>query len=91
MNIGASRGAEAQACDRKRDMLWLRLSLEEIKYLIFLFSRSGVVVKLGVEFRHSTRNAFIIRKFGSRLSLHSHDENKEERAQMVCVRGENEC
>ena len=67
MKIGASRGAEAQACDCKRDTLWLRLPLEEIKYLIFLFPRSGVQVKRGVEFRHSIRSAPIIREFGSRL------------------------
>ena len=29
-----SRGAEAQACDCKKDRLWVLFPLEEIKYLI---------------------------------------------------------
>ena len=47
-------------CDCKTDWLWVRSSLEEMKYLlkfIFPFLRSGVEDKLGVEFCHSTRNA----------------------------------
>ena len=31
----------SQACECKRDGLWVRSSLEEIKYLIFLYLRSG--------------------------------------------------
>ena len=38
--LDVSRGAEPQ-CDCKRDKLWVRLPLEEIKYLIFLFLRFG--------------------------------------------------
>ena len=33
--IEASRGPGAQTCDDKRDRLWVRLQLEEMKYLIF--------------------------------------------------------
>ena len=36
----ASRGAGAQACDCKRDRLWVRFALEEMKYLIFSFPRT---------------------------------------------------
>ena len=46
-------------CDCKIDWLWVRSTLEEIKYLlkfIFPFLRSGVEAKRGVEFCHSTRN-----------------------------------
>ena len=42
----------------KRDWLWVRLPLEEMKYLfkyIFSFLRSGVEAKRDVEFRHSTQ------------------------------------
>ena len=52
-------------CDRKIDWLWDWSPLEEIKYLlkfIFPFLRSGVEVKRGVEFCHSTRNASRIRQ-----------------------------
>ena len=41
----------------KRDRLWFRFLLEEIKYLICLFRCSCVEAKRGVELRHSTRNA----------------------------------
>ena len=47
-------------CDCKTNWLWVRSSLEDMKYLpkfIFPFRRSGVQVKRGVEFCHSTRNA----------------------------------
>ena len=38
-------------------------ALEEMKYLfIFLFLRSGVEAKRGVEFCHSTRNIFRTRR-----------------------------
>ena len=50
----ASRGA-----DCKTDWLWVRSPFEEKKYLlkfIFKFLRSGVEVKRGVEFCHSTHN-----------------------------------
>ena len=46
-----------QPCDYKRDRLWVRFLLEEMKYFIFSFLRSSVEVKRGVEFHHSTRNA----------------------------------
>ena len=54
----------AQSCDSKRDRLWVRSLLEEMKYLlrfIFPFLRFGVEAKRGVEFCHSTRNASRIR------------------------------
>ena len=44
----ASCGAGAQGCDCKRDRLWVEFPLEEIKYLIFLFLRSGVEAKRSV-------------------------------------------
>ena len=47
-------GAGAQAWDYERDRLWVRLPLKEMKYTIFLFYRSGIYSKRGVEFRHST-------------------------------------
>ena len=37
---------------------WVRLPLEKMQFLIF----SGNEVKQGVKFRHSTRNAFRIRR-----------------------------
>ena len=45
--------------------MWVRSSLEETKYLfkfIFPFLRSGVEAKRGVEFCHSTRNPYRIRR-----------------------------
>ena len=42
----------AQVCDSKRDRLWVRFPLEDMKYLftfIFSFLRSGVEAKRGVE------------------------------------------
>ena len=61
-------------CDCKTDRLWVRSPLGEIEYLlkfIFPFLRSGVDVKRGVEFSHSTRNASIIRqKVGNGVSYH---------------------
>ena len=33
----ASRGVEAQACDCKRDGLWVRLQLQQMECLIFYF------------------------------------------------------
>ena len=44
--------------------LWIRILLEEMKYLVFSFSRSGneARYKRGVVSRHSTRNAFKIRR-----------------------------
>ena len=44
-----------QVCNRDR-------LLRKVKYLIFLFSRSGDEIKRGVEFRHSTSNASRIRR-----------------------------
>ena len=61
----ASRGAGVHVCDCKRDQLQVRCSLEEIKQLfklILLFLRSGDEVKRGVQFCHSTRNAFRFRR-----------------------------
>ena len=62
-----SRGAGAQSVTVRfySRWMWVRSSLEEMKYLfkfIFPFLRSGVGTKRGVEFRHSTRNAFKIRR-----------------------------
>ena len=54
--IGLSRGA--QACDCKRDRLWVQFPLEEMKYLTLSFPRSGNELKRDVEFRHLTHNAF---------------------------------
>ena len=55
-NYDASRGAGVQACDCKRDRLWVRFPLEEMKHLIFSFLPFGVEAKRRVKFRHSTRN-----------------------------------
>ena len=55
--IEASRSAGVQACECKRDRLWVRFSLEITKYLIFSFLNSNVEAKCGVDFRHSSRNA----------------------------------
>ena len=52
----ASCGAIAQAWDCKRDRLWVRFPLEEMKHLIFSLSLSGRG-KCGVEFPHLTYNA----------------------------------
>ena len=60
--IEASRGTRGQACDCKRDRLWIRFPLEEIKYLMFSFHCSGVEAKCDVDFRHSTRTASRIRQ-----------------------------
>ena len=52
-------------CDCKTDWLWVRSPLKEMKYLlkfISAFLRSGVEIKRGVEFCHSTRNASRIRQ-----------------------------
>ena len=57
----ASCGAKTQACDCKRDSLWVPILLAEMKYFIFSFIRSGVQAKGGVEFRHSTRNVEALR------------------------------
>ena len=56
----ASRGAGPQVCDCKRSWSWVRLPLEEIKYLfifILSFLCSGGEAKRGVELRHLTHNA----------------------------------
>ena len=34
------RGSGAQACNYKRDRLWVRIPLEEMKYSTFYFPRS---------------------------------------------------
>ena len=59
----SSRGTGEQACNCKCDRLWVRFSTDEIKYLIFLFLRSGVEAKHGVEFRHSVSQYLLI-EFG---------------------------
>ena len=63
----ASRGATARGVT-----VWVRFPFEEMNYLlkfIFPFHRSGVEVKRGVEFCHSTRNASGIRqKVGNGMS-----------------------
>ena len=53
----ASRGSGAQECDSKHVRLWIRVPLEELKYLIFCVLLSGFEAKRGVEFRHSKRSA----------------------------------
>ena len=49
INIEASRGAGARACSCKPDRLWVRFSMKKMKYLIFLFLRSGVGAKRGIK------------------------------------------
>ena len=44
----------------KRDRLWVRFPLEEIKYLILSYPRFGNGAKRGVEMCYSTRNASTI-------------------------------
>ena len=71
--FSASRGAGAQSVTVKTDWSWFRSPLEEIKYLfnfIFLFLRSDVEAKRGVEFCHSARNSSRIRrKVGNGVSF----------------------
>ena len=59
-------------CDCETGWLWVRSSLEEMKYLpkfIFPLIRPGVEAKRGVEYCHSTRNASRIRqKVGNGVS-----------------------
>ena len=43
-----SLGADLQACESKRDRLWVRFPFREIKYLTFSFLRSGVEANGGV-------------------------------------------
>ena len=65
ISLEASRGAAARGVTVKTDWLWVQSPLEEMKYLLkFIFPviRSGVEVKRGVEFCHSTRNASRIRQ-----------------------------
>ena len=53
---GQSYIAQGDKCDCKRDWLWVRSSLEEIKYLykcMFPFLRYGVETKRSIEFRYS--------------------------------------
>ena len=50
--IQVSCGARAQACDCKRERLWIRFRLEEMKYFIFLLNilrkvGKGTVLTLG--------------------------------------------
>ena len=51
------RGAGTRVCDSKLNRLWVRLPLEEMKELIFLFPPSGNESKRGVELCYLTRNA----------------------------------
>ena len=71
--VEANRGAEAQRLTIKTTNCGFD-RLEETKYLIkfiFLFLRSGVQAKRGLEFRHSTSNAFKIpRKVENGVSSH---------------------
>ena len=55
-------GEVTQMCDCKRDRFWVRYPLKEIKYLIFLFSRSGNSTRRGVEFCHLRHIARFRRK-----------------------------
>ena len=74
--INKSRGQSwlsgTRLCDCKTDWLWVRSPLEEMKYLlkfIFPFLCSGIEVKRGIEFCHSTLIAFRIRqKVGNGVS-----------------------
>lgn len=59
-NRETSRSVEVEACDCKRDGLWVRIPLGEFKHLIFSFFCSRTKAKRGFEFRHSTNNAFRI-------------------------------
>ena len=60
-------GAQERDCEHYRT--WVRFPLEEIKYLIFLFLRSGVEAKNGVVFHHSTRSALVENNLnGNRIS-----------------------
>ena len=49
-------------CECKRDWLWIRSPLEEMKYLTVSFLRSDDEAKRGVECHHSTRYASRIRR-----------------------------
>ena len=40
-NLPVSRDAGTQACDCKRDRLWVRFPLDKMKYLIFLYGCSA--------------------------------------------------
>ena len=44
--------AQGQACDCKRNRLWVRFPLEKIKYLMFSFLNSDDETERGVEVRH---------------------------------------
>ena len=50
----ASRGSVALMWNYKRDWLWVRFLLDEMKYLMFTTVSS---LQGGVNFRHSTANA----------------------------------
>ena len=65
IRLVVAQSGSGTKCDCKPDWLGIRSPLEEMKYwikFIFLFLRSGVEAKCGVEFCHSTRNAFRIRQ-----------------------------
>ena len=47
----------SKMCDCKRDRLWVRFPLKEMKYLIFSIPRSSNEIKRDVEFHDSTHNA----------------------------------
>lgn len=48
-------------CDRKRDRFWVRLSLESMKYLIFLFPCADNETKCDLKTLYLTRNVPRIR------------------------------
>ena len=72
IEAGRGTGGRGTKCACKRDWLWVRSPLEEMKYLfkfIFPFLRAGLETKCGVEFRQLARNASIIRrKVGNKVS-----------------------
>ena len=56
----ASSSAEAQACERKRDRLWIWFPVKEMQYSIIHFFALVSRQKRGVQIRHSTRNVYRI-------------------------------
>ena len=70
----ASRSAEAQACDCKCYRLWVPFALEEIKYFIISFTRSGKEAKRGVS--SVTQHAQCLRnsaETGERMCLNGNE------------------
>ena len=67
--LEASRGAGVQLCNCEGDRLWVRFALEHMIFLIFSFLPSGIQTKLGVEFRHSSRNSSRIHRRSEEKSV----------------------